>query len=52
MKNFDDMPKNVKKTLRYINQDASFEQLIFFEKYFKLAFEKRYQSLGASNIKK
>ncbi|MDT2047767.1 hypothetical protein ACR3I8_17650 [Priestia flexa] len=27
MKNFDTLPKNVKKTIRYINQDASIEQL-------------------------
>ncbi|MDC7771450.1 hypothetical protein POL88_21160 [Priestia megaterium] len=44
MKKFDDLPKNVKKTIRYIYQDASFEQLILLERHLKLAIEKRYES--------
>lgn len=31
MKRFEDFPKNLKKTLRYIKQEASLEQLISME---------------------
>lgn len=32
MKQFDQLPKNVKKTIRYIKQDASLEQLVIIQK--------------------
>ena len=32
MKQFDQLPKNVKKTIRYIKQDAEYEQLLYLQR--------------------
>lgn len=32
MKQFDQFPKSVKKTIRYIKQDAEYEQLLYLQK--------------------
>ncbi|MFP7733902.1 hypothetical protein ACLHDF_10860 [Priestia aryabhattai] len=41
MKKFDELPKNVKKTIRYINQDASFEHLMIFKHYLNKAIKNK-----------
>ncbi|WP_180228387.1 hypothetical protein [Priestia megaterium] len=41
MKKFCELPKNVKKTIRYINQDASFEQLMLLKHHLNKAIENR-----------
>jgi succinylglutamate desuccinylase len=46
MKNFDKLPKSIKKTLRYINQDVnSVDKLEQIEKTVNLYIEKRKQQL-------
>lgn len=32
MQQFEQLPKNVKKTIRYIKQDANYEQLLYLQK--------------------
>lgn len=41
IKKFNELPKSIKKTVRYINQDASIEDLKEIEKLISLAIEKR-----------
>ncbi|GAB1800825.1 hypothetical protein [Priestia megaterium] len=41
MKKFDDLPKSIKKTIRYINQDASMEDLTKIQRLVNQAIEKR-----------
>jgi len=41
VKSFNELPKNVKKTIRYINQDASFEQLMIFKHYLNKAIKNK-----------
>lgn len=41
MKNFDELPKSIKKTIRYINQDASSDDLKKIEKLISQAIEQR-----------
>lgn len=41
MKKFDELPKSIKKTIRYINQDASIDDLIKIEQLLSRAIEKR-----------
>ncbi|MGG0744644.1 hypothetical protein ABE088_15175 [Priestia megaterium] len=41
MEKYNKFPKNVKKTIRYINQDAPFEQLIYLKEYINAAINKR-----------
>ncbi|OAS88171.1 MULTISPECIES: LytR family transcriptional regulator [Metabacillus] len=46
MKNFDKLPKSIKKTLRYINQDVnSVDKLEQIEKTVNLYIQKRKQQL-------
>ncbi|MGN7298767.1 hypothetical protein [Ferdinandcohnia sp. SAFN-114] len=40
-KEFKDLPKSVKKVIRYIYQDASYEQLLSLEKQVKQAIKIR-----------
>ncbi|MEH7367415.1 hypothetical protein [Priestia megaterium] len=41
MKKFDELPKNIKKTIRYIKQDASIEDLIRIQELINQTIEKR-----------
>lgn len=41
MKSFDEMPKSVKKTIRYINQDVSYMQFQQVKKFLLDAIEKK-----------
>lgn len=41
IKKIDELPKSIKKTIRYINQNASIEDLKEIEKLINLAIEKR-----------
>ncbi|WP_372780541.1 hypothetical protein ACBZ92_06320 [Priestia aryabhattai] len=41
MEKFDRLPKSVKKTIRYINQDASSEELRRIEQLISLAIQQR-----------
>ncbi|WP_165802484.1 hypothetical protein [Priestia megaterium] len=41
MKNFDELPKSVKKTIRYIKQDASIEDLTKIQQLVNYAIEQR-----------
>ncbi|MEK1831883.1 hypothetical protein AAAC51_32310 [Priestia megaterium] len=41
MKNFNELPKNVKKTIRYINQDVSLEQLMIFKYHLNKAIKNK-----------
>ncbi|MGG3271382.1 hypothetical protein ABEP16_20950 [Priestia aryabhattai] len=41
MKKFNELPKSIKKTIRYINQDASIDDLIKIEQLLSQAIEKR-----------
>ncbi|MEW4265846.1 hypothetical protein Q0N30_19360 [Priestia megaterium] len=41
MKKFDDLPKSVKKTIRYIKQDASIEDLTKIQQLVNYAIEQR-----------
>ncbi|MEI2364323.1 hypothetical protein [Priestia megaterium] len=41
MKKFDDLPKSVKKTIRYISQDASMEDLTKIQQLVNYAIEQR-----------
>ena len=45
MKDFQKLPKNIKKTVRYINQDASYDQLMLIKKYVKQAIERKEKEL-------
>ncbi|WP_179212651.1 hypothetical protein [Priestia aryabhattai] len=45
MKRFDEMPKSVKKTIRYINQDAQIEDLARIKQLVNQAITKRKQFL-------
>lgn len=41
MKKFDELPKSVKKAIRYINQDASSQELRKIEQLMSLAIQQR-----------
>ncbi|MEH6962220.1 hypothetical protein ABEX35_02380 [Priestia megaterium] len=41
MKKFDELPKNVKKTIRYIKQDASIEELDKIQQLINYAIKRR-----------
>ncbi|UPK49056.1 hypothetical protein MT476_20625 [Bacillus sp. H8-1] len=41
MKSFDEMPKSIKKTIRYINQDVSYMQFQEIKKFLLEAIEKK-----------
>ncbi|MBY0029973.1 hypothetical protein V7079_20135 [Priestia megaterium] len=41
MKKFDELPKSVKKTIRYISQDASIEDLAKIQQLVNQAIEQR-----------
>jgi hypothetical protein len=45
MKRFDDFPKSIKKTVRYIKQEATLEQLNSMEPLLLLMIGKRKQEL-------
>ena len=45
MSQFDKLPKNVKKTVRYIKQDASYEQIIKVKQFLNMAIEQRIKEL-------
>jgi hypothetical protein len=50
MKEFDKLPKSVKKAVRYIKQDAGQDQLEMIKKYVDQALSQRmYQKEKASN---
>ncbi|MCM2974420.1 hypothetical protein M3592_03100 [Priestia aryabhattai] len=41
MNQLDKLPKNIKKTVRYINQNISYEQLLLFKKILVETIEKK-----------
>lgn len=41
MKHIDSLPKNIKKTIRYIKQDASLEQIVVIQKELNRAIHKK-----------
>lgn len=45
MSQFDKLPKTVKKTVRYIKQDASYEQVLEMKKIMNLVINKRLDEL-------
>lgn len=45
MNQFDKLPKNVKKTVRYIKQDASYEQVLEMKKIINMVMNKRLNEL-------
>jgi len=50
VKNFNELPKNVKKTIRYINQDVSLEQLMIFKYHLNKAIKnKEKEFFGGGN---
>lgn len=53
VKTFDELPKSIKKSLRYINQDVkSLEKLEHIEKIFNLYIQKRKFQLKRNNFNK
>jgi hypothetical protein len=50
MKDFDKLPKSIKKSLRYIKQEASIIQLKTIENYLLLNIEKRKKELEESKV--
>lgn len=52
MKKFDELPKSIKKTIRYINQDASFEQLVYLKQYLNKVIENRERMFLDDKLKK
>jgi hypothetical protein len=49
MKDFDKLPKSLKKTIRYIKQDATLEQLKKFESYLVTTINERKLELKESS---
>lgn len=49
MSDFHSLPKSVKKAVRYINQDASYNQLMILKKYLKHAIERKEKELYKKN---
>ncbi|MBX4160221.1 MULTISPECIES: hypothetical protein [Priestia] len=45
MKEFDHLPKSVKKAVRYIYQDASYDQLLILKKHLAHAIQQKEQEL-------
>ncbi|NGY77499.1 hypothetical protein F6Y02_17425 [Bacillus megaterium] len=45
MKEFDNLPKSVKKAVRYIYQDASYDQLLILKKHLAHAIQQKEQEL-------
>lgn len=45
MKEFDHLPKSVKKAVRYIYQDASYDQLLTLKKHLAHAIQQKEQEL-------
>lgn len=41
MNQFDKLPKNVKKTIRYISQDVSLDQLLLLKKHLAQAIKEK-----------
>ncbi|MGG0571371.1 hypothetical protein ABE033_22055 [Priestia megaterium] len=49
MKTFDTLPKTVKKTVRYIRQDASYDQLLVLKRYLMEEIDKKEQEFYKRN---
>lgn len=49
MNEFDSLPKSVKKTVRYIKQDSTFEQLLYIQKVINQTIRARKEDLANGN---